>query len=226
MEVVMSVGGSIIVPKDIDVDFLNKFKKIILDFVKKGNKVAIIAGGGSTARLYQNGAKKLSKDIPQEELDWIGIKATKVNAELVRAMFGDLAYEKVIDDPTQKINTKKPIIIGSGWKPGCSTDKDAVLLATTLKMDTVINLTNIEYVYDKDPNKHKDAKPMETLTWKEMQDIVGTEWVPGSNLPFDPIATKYASEKKLKVIIMNGTNLENIKKFLEGKHYKGTTIYS
>jgi uridylate kinase len=225
MEVVMSVGGSIIVPKDIDTGFLKKFKKIIVDFVKKGNKVAIIAGGGSTARFYQNGAKALSQKVSQEDLDWIGIKATKVNAELVRSMFGDMAYGEVIDNPTQKIKTDKPIIIGSGWKPGCSTDKDAVLLAINLGMDTVINLTNIEYVYDKDPKKHKDAKPMETLTWKEMQGIVGTKWIPGSNLPFDPVATKDAAKANLKVVIMNGTGLENIKNFLEGKHYKGTTIY-
>lgn len=224
MEVVMSVGGSIIVPKDIDIGFLKKFRKIIIDFVEKGNKVAIIAGGGSTARFYQNGAKALSPDISQEDLDRIGIKATKVNAELVRSMFGDMAYEEVINDPTEKIKTNKPIIIGSGWKPGCSTDKDAVLLAVNLGMDTVINLTNIEYVYDKDPKKHKDAKPMETLTWKEMQGIVGTEWIPGSNLPFDPVATKDAAKAKLKVVIMNGTDLENIRNFLEGKHYKGTTI--
>lgn len=224
MEVVMSVGGSIIVPGEIDVDFLKRFREIILDFIKKGNKVAIIAGGGKTARFYQEGAKKLTPDVSQDDLDWIGIKATKVNAELVRGMFGNKAYEEVIDDPTQKIKTGKPIVVGSGWKPGCSTDKDAVLLAINLGMDTVVNLTNIAYVYDKDPKKHKDAKPLKEITWKQMQEIVGTKWIPGANLPFDPVATKDAAKAKLKVVIMNGTDLENLKNFLEGKAYKGTTI--
>jgi len=91
-------------------------------------------------------------------------------------------------------------------------------------MSTVANLSNIEYVYDKDPNKHKDAKKMEKLTWNEMQNIVGTEWVPGANLPFDPVATKAAADAKLKVVIINGTNLENLNNFLEGKEFKGTVI--
>jgi len=223
MEVVLSVGGSIIVPEKIDSGFLKQFRKMILDFVEKGNRVAIVAGGGKTARIYQDAAKELGC-TDQEELDWIGIKATKVNAELVRAIFGDNAYEEVIDDPTQPIKTDKKIIIGSGWKPGCSTDKDTVLLAINLGMDTVVNLSNIEYVYDKDPNKHKDAKKMENLTWAQMQDIVGTEWIPGANLPFDPVATKSAADAKLKVVIMNGTHIENLQSFLDGKEFKGTTI--
>jgi len=224
MDVVLSLGGSIIVPDKVDIDFLKKFKKIILDFVEKGNRAAIIAGGGSTCRVYQTAAKELNGKVDDNYLDWIGIKATKLNAELVRALFGDLAYEEVIDDPTQKIDTDKKIIIGSGWKPGCSSDKDAVLLAVNLGMDTVVNLTNIEYVYDKDPRNHKDARPLKEISWDKMQKIVGTEWIPGANLPFDPIATKEAAKAKLKVVIMKGTDLDNIKNLLEGKEYKGTTI--
>ncbi|MBN2111594.1 UMP kinase [Candidatus Woesearchaeota archaeon] len=226
MNAVISLGGSIIVPKEIDSSFLEKFRKLILDFVKKGNKVAIVAGGGYTCRWYNKTAEKINRNVSHEDLDWLGIKATKLNAELVRVMFGDLAYEEVIDNPTAKINTNKQIIVGSGWKPGCSSDKDAVLLAINLKMDTVINLSNISYVYDKDPNKYSDAKKLEKISWEEMQKIVGTKWVPGANVPFDPEATKLAKNKKLKVIIAKGTDLENLKNILEGKKYKGTTICS
>ena len=224
MNVVLSLGGSIIVPGKIDISFLKKFRKIILDFVKKGNKVAIIAGGGMPARLYQQAAKKLSPKISQEELDWVGIKATHLNAELVRTVFGSVAYEKVIENPTAKVRTKKPIFIGAGWKPGCSTDKDAVLLAKNLGMDTIVNMTNIEYVYDKDPRKFRDAKPLKSITWNKMQQIVGTKWVPGANFPFDPVATKECKRHKLKVVIMKGTDLSNIKNFLAGKKFTGTTI--
>jgi uridylate kinase len=223
MEVVLSLGGSIIVPEKIDVEFLKKFREIILDFIKKGNKVAIVAGGGHTCRVYQNASKEIA-EVSQEDLDWIGIKTTKLNAELVRAVFAEHAYEEVIDNPTEKIKTDKPIIVGSGWMPGCSSDKDTVLLAVNLGMDTVVNLSNIEYVYDKDPKKHKDAEKIEKMSWKQMQEIVGTEWVPGANLPFDPEATKEAAKEGLKVVIMKGTDLENLKNFLEGKEYKGTTI--
>jgi uridylate kinase len=224
MKVVLSLGGSIIVPGKVDINFLKKFRQIILDFVKKGNKVAIIAGGGMTARAYQEASRKLSPKVSQEDLDWVGIKATHLNAELVRTVFGSAAYEKVIENPTARVKTKKPIFIGAGWKPGCSTDKDAVLLAKNLGMKTIVNLTNIEYVYDKDPRKFRDAKPLKDITWKQMQKIVGTKWIPGANLPFDPVATKECAKHNLRVVIMRGTDLKNLKNFLAGKKYKGTTI--
>lgn len=224
MDAVISLGGSIIVPEKIDVEFLKEFKQLILDYVKKGHRAIIVAGGGYTCRFYNKAAEKLNNDLDNEDLDWIGIKATKLNAELVRVMFGDSAYKEVIDDPTQPIQTDKKIIIGSGWKPGCSSDKDAVLLAVNFKMDTVINLSNIEYVYDKDPKKFDDAKPLEKISWDEMKSIVGEKWVPGANLPFDPVASKLAAENNLKVIIAKGTDLENLKKILEESEYKGTTI--
>ncbi len=226
MEVVLSLGGSIIVPEKIDIAFLKKFRKIILDFVNKGNKVVIVAGGGHTCRVYQKAAAEINSKATQENLDWIGIKTTKLNAELIRAIFSKHAYEEVMDDPDEKIKTDKPIVVGSGWKPGCSSDWDTVRLAVNLGIDTVVNLSNIEYVYDKDPNKHKDAKKIEEMTWKQMQEIVGIKWTPGANLPFDPVAAKEAAKEGLKVVIMNGTDLENLKNFLEGKKYKGTTIYS
>ena len=224
MDAVISLGGSIIVPKEIDTDFLKKFKKLIVDFVKKGHRAVIVTGGGYTCRWYNAAAEKVNKDVANEDLDWIGIKSTKVNAELVRAIFGDLAYEEVIDDPTKPIKTDKQIIIGSGWKPGFSSDMDAVYLAINFKMDAVINLSNIDFVYDKDPSKFDDAKPLEKMTWEEMKAIVGDKWIPGSNLPFDPVATKLAADNGIKVVIAKGTDLDNLKKILEESDYKGTTI--
>jgi uridylate kinase len=224
MDVVISLGGSIIVPKDIDEVFLKKFREMILDFTKKGNRAVIVAGGGHTCRWYNKAAEKVNKEVSHEDLDWLGIKATKLNAELVRTMFGKSAYEEVIDDPTQPIKTDKKIIIGSGWKPGCSSDKDAVLLAINFNMGTLINLSNIEFVYDKDPNKFDDAKPLEKISWDEMKSIVGDKWIPGANVPFDPEATKLAAKNGIKVIIAKGTDLNNLKKILEESDFKGTTI--
>jgi uridylate kinase len=154
----------------------------------------------------------------------MGIAVTKVNAELVRIIFGDKAYEKVIYNPTLKIKTNKKIIIGSGWKPGCSSDMDAVLLAKNLKAKTVINLSNICYVYDKDPKKFKEAKPIKKMSWQELIKIVGGKWTPGLNAPFDPIAAKLCMKLGLEVVIMKGTDLVNLKNFLTGKRFQGTVI--
>jgi uridylate kinase len=221
--VVISLGGSIIVPEDINTDFLKKFRKLILDFIRKGNRAVIVCGGGRLARKYSEAAQKIN-NVSDDELDWIGIKATVLNAELVKSMFGRLAYEKVVNEPNKHISTDKKIIIGSGWKPGWSTDYDAVLLAKQLRAKRIINLSNIEYVYDKDPKKYSSAKKIESLSWADFQKIVGTKWKPSANLPFDPVATKLAKEWNMEVIIAKGTDIENLKNILLQKEYKGTTI--
>jgi len=214
------VGGSIIVPDKIDINFLKKLNKLIRSHLKK-YKFVIITGGGKIARNYQNAAKAITK-LSGEDLDWLGIQATILNAHLVRSVCKDVAYKKVITNPTVKIRFDN-LLIAAGWKPGCSTDTDAVLLAENLKAKTVINMSNIDYVYNKDPKKHKTAKPLERISWKQMKGLVGSKWKPGLNLPFDPIATKKASLLKLKVIVM-GNSLNNLKNFLDHKKFKGTII--
>jgi uridylate kinase len=220
--IIISLGGSLINPDKIDIDFLRNFRDMILKYTKK-KSVAIICGGGRPAREYVEAAKKLVDSI-NEESDMIGIMATRLNAELVRIMFGKDAYEKVVINPTQKINTGKRIIIGAGWLPGCTTDTDAVLLAKNLKAKRIINLTNTDFVYDKDPRKFKDARPFSKLSWKQFRDIVGTKHSPGIHAPFDPVASKKAEELGLQVIILNGKNLSNLNNFLDGKEFIGTTI--
>ncbi|MBU4332432.1 UMP kinase [Patescibacteria group bacterium] len=232
---IISLGGSIIIPAPdkVDVKFLKKFRQLILDYTKRGNRAAIITGGGKINKLYNGFAQKIAK-IKPIDLDWLGISFTRANAELVRSIFGDYAYEKIITDPTKKIpargwsasggKTNKKIIIGCGWKPGCSSDKDAVLIAKNLGAKTIVNLTNIDYVYTADPRKVKDAKPIKKMTWDEYKKLIGGKWIPRMNSPFDPIAAKLAAKLKLEVAIMKGTNLDNFKKFLGGKKFKGTII--
>ena len=223
MTLIISLGGSIIVPEEIDIGFLKKFRDTIIKHSKK-EKIVIITGGGKTCRKYISAAKKISK-ISNTDADWIGIKSTSLNAELVRSMFSNKAYHQVIQDPTKKIATDKKILISCGWMPGCSSDLDAVLIAKTFKADKVVNLTNIDHVYDKDPKKFKDAKPIKNISWKDFRKLIGNEWLAGKNLPFDPIASKKAQSLKLKVIITKGTNIENIKNILNNKKFIGTVIY-
>ena len=222
MDIIISLGGSLIVPEAIDVSFLKKFHSLITDFIKKGNRAIIITGGGKICRKYQQAAEKIVP-VSQEELDWLGIASTRLNAQLMRTIFEKDADHVVIKNPNAKINWKKSILIGAGWQPGHSTDNDAVLLAKNLNIKTIINLTNVDQVYDKDPKTHKDAKPLDKMTWPELQKIVGTTWSPGLNAPFDPVATKGAHKLGLTVAIM-GPDLNNLKNFLENKDFKGTVI--
>ena len=199
-----------------------KFKNFIINNLNK-YKFIIVCGGGKTSSYYNSAAKRVS-DISDENLDYLGIAATKLNSELVRVIFGDYAYENVIHDPTKKIITNKKIIIASGWKPGRSTDYIAVYLGNKLGAKKILNLTNIEYVYDKDPRSNKDAKKLFNISWKEFRKIVGNKWTPRLNSPFDPIASIEAQKNKMSVIILKGTNLKNIQDYFEGKAFIGTII--
>jgi uridylate kinase len=219
---VVSLGGSVIVPEEVDYRFLKSFKKLILKFVKKQNRFAIICGGGKTCRKYQQAAAKVSK-LAAEDLDWLGIHATRLNAHLLRTIFRGVAHPRVIHDFSKKISFKEGVLIASGWLPGCSTDYDAVLLAKKLNTKTIINISDTDYVYDKDPRRNKSAKPIKRMCWKDFRKLVGNRWDPGLNLPFDPVASKEAQKAKMQVVIV-GKNTKNLGDFLSSKPFKGTII--
>ena len=220
---IISLGGSVIVPDKIDIPFLKKLKKLILSFAKKGNRIILVCGGGSVCRKYQQASEKLTKSTSVDK-DWIGIMATRLNAELIRVMFQKQSYEKVIYNPHDKIRTRKKIIIAAGFEPGCSTDTDAVILAKQFNASLIINTTNTDYVYDKDPNKYKNAQIIKDLTWPEFKRIIGGNFKPGMHAPFDPVASKLAMTHGMTVAIINGRNLSNLKKLMDGKEFIGSII--
>ena len=157
-------------------------------------------------------------------MDWIGIAATKLNATLVRSIFGSTAYEDIIHDPRKKVRTSKKVLIGSGWVPGFSSDKDAVMLANVYGAETVINMSNIKYVYSADPKKSRNAKPLKQMSWDELLKLTGTSWKPGAHVPFDPEASKLAKHSGIRVIVCLGTDLRNLEAIFTGDRFTGTVI--
>ncbi|MBT5808403.1 UMP kinase [Candidatus Uhrbacteria bacterium] len=222
---VVSVGGSLVVPNGgVDHDFLKELKKIVKKHVKLGWKFVIVVGGGGTARQYQEAARKVGA-LTREDLDWLGIHSTRLNGHLVRTVFREIAHPVMIKDPTRAPKRwNKPVMVAAGWKPGWSTDYVATRIAKRLKSSVVINLSNIDYVYDKDPNKYKGAKIICDISWKDFRKMVGSKWDPGMNVPFDPVASKLASNSKMKVALLNGKNFENLDKLLKGERFVGTVI--
>ncbi len=221
--IVVSVGGSLIVPDRIDENFLKEFKKFILKYLNKGFRFAIIAGGGKTARNYQKVASDVTS-LTKTDIDWIGIHSTRLNAHLLRAIFYKESHPKIIKNPNEVKRFKEKIIIASGWKPGCSTDYDAVLVAKNLKAKKLVNLSNIDSVYDKDPRKFKSAKKIEEINWKDFRKIIPKKWDPGLSSPFDPVASREAEKLGMEVAIMNGSDLDNFGRYLDGKEFGGTKI--
>lgn len=224
--IIISLGGSLIVPRHIDFDFLKKFKKLITGEIKKNKKFIIITGGGYAAREYQQAACKVAK-LTDEDRDWLGIHATRMNAHLVRTIFRNHAHPVINKNPNDLenfYNFKENIMVAAGWRPGFSTDYDAALIAKYFGIKKIINLSNIDYVCDKDPKKFADAKIIKAINWADFRKIVGDRWDPGLNAPFDPIASKIAAEENMEVTILNGKNLENLADFFAGNDHKGTII--
>lgn len=221
---VLSVGGSLLVTKEgINVNFIKKFRSLILKQVKRGHKFYLVIGGGATARTYIHAALDTGR-ISHFDRDLVGIRATRLNAELLRVAFGSVAYLEVITDPTIHIRTIKPVVFAAGYKPGWSTDYVTVLLAKAHQATTVINLSNIDYAYDKDPRRFPLAKKLKDISWPAFRKIVGNRWQPGLNVPFDPVASREAAREGMKVVILNGEKLANLEACLEGKIFHGTVI--
>lgn len=225
--IIISVGGSLIVPDAIDTAFLENLNTFIRKQLAEHphRQFFLVIGGGATARKYRDaGEEVLEHELTREDLDWLGIHATKLNAHLVRTIFRDIAHPYIIKHYEIIRRVSEPVIVAAGWKPGWSTDYDAVLLCEDYGAKTVINLSNIKQVYDKDPREFKDAKPLTKMTWDEMRAIVGNEWSPGMHAPFDPVAAKKAQELGVKVVVMSGEDFGNIENYLDNKEFLGTVI--
>jgi uridylate kinase len=222
--IVISLGGSLVVPDEIDVHFIRAFHKLLNSFLKRGQRFILIVGGGRLARRYQHAAKEIVRLSP-DDLDWLGIHSTRLNAHLLRTIFRHWAYPKLITS-RRKINAKinAPVIVAAGFKPGSSTDYDAVLLAKAFGAKTILNLSNIDWVYSADPRIHPNAKRLTNLTWTQFRKMFGTHWDPGANVPFDPKASAWAKRWGMKVIITRGSDIANLAKHLRGLKARGTIV--
>ena len=223
---VLDLGGSIVAPETIDTDFLKRMRNFLISWLEKDDsrKLILIIGGGAPARKYQVAYRETEETPSDEELDWIGIQATRLNSQLMKAVMGNWCQDPVVTDPTTVTTMKGRVLVAAGWKPGWSTDYIATLLAETFRARTILNLSNIHKVYTADPRLDPSAEPLDSISWPEYQKMCGDSWTPGKNTPFDPVATKKAKELKLKVIAADGKDLLNLAKIFNDEDFTGTVI--
>lgn len=227
-KIVLSVGGSLLVPSDgLSVTFLKNLNEFIRGELKADPNLQffLVVGGGTIARKYRDaGRDVVGHELQPDDLDWLGIHATKLNAHLVRTVFRDIAHPFVLKHYEIIRKVEEPVIVAAGWKPGWSTDFCATMICEDYNVKMILNLTNIPKVYTADPNTNPNATPIDEITWTDFRKLVGDRWDPGMNMPFDPIASKKAQELGLKVVIIKGDDFANIKNALEGRDFFGTTI--
>ncbi len=225
---VISLGGSIVAPDQVDTAFLRDFYSLVKKYLEddKKRKLIFVVGGGAPARSYQKAYRQISESPDSGSQDWIGIAATRLNGELMRAVFSPFCREDVVTDPTSVDSFSGQVLVAAGWKPGFSTDFDAVVLGEKFGASTIINLSNITKVYSDDPKTNTEAVPLDRISWDDFKKIVGSEWVPGKNVPFDPIATARAAELGMQVIVAGGRDIENLRLILEDRLdlFKGSII--
>ncbi|MBI2031683.1 MAG: UMP kinase [Candidatus Levybacteria bacterium] len=227
-KIVMSIGGSLIVPNGgINIEFLKKLNTFVREQLAKDNnrQFFLVAGGGSISRHYRDaGREVVGHELTKEDMDWLGIHTTKLNAHLIRTIFRDIAHPYVLKHYEIIRKVTEPVVVAAGWKPGWSTDFCAAMVCEDYNIKTLINLTNIDMVYDSDPNQNKNAKPIKKTNWEDFRKIVGDKWVPGMNAPFDPVASKKAQELGIKVVVLRGDDFDNLNKYFNGEKFVGTVI--
>lgn len=226
--IVLSIGGSLIVPNGgIDKKFLSNLNAFIREQLANypNRQFFLVIGGGATARNYRDtGRDVIGHELTRDDLDWLGIHATKLNAHLIRTIFRDVAHPYVIKHYEIIRKVTEPVVVAAGWKPGWSTDYCSVLVCEDYGVKNMVNLSNVDQVFDKDPNRFDGAKPIDKISWDEFRKVVGDEWNPGMHAPFDPIAAKKAQELGIKVVVLNGYKLDNVKKYLDQEEFVGTVI--
>jgi uridylate kinase len=225
--IVLKLGGSLIVPNGgLNISYITKFYHFIKKQVReKKIRFIILIGGGKLSRHYiEAGSEITGHELTGDDLDWLAIHVTRLNAHLFRTIFRDIAHPRIISDYDIIEKSQMPVIIAAGWKPGWSTDYDAVVLANDYNIKKIIKMCNMDYIYEKDPKQFPNAKRIEKMSWQRLQKIVGTKWIPGKSMPFDPIATKLASESNLIVYFLHGQDIKNAERAIDGKSFKGTII--
>ncbi len=220
---VVALGGSIICPQQVDWEFLKRFKRFVERWCRAGARFVIVAGGGRVSRIYQHAAGRVVR-VANDDKDWIGIHATRLNAHLLRTVLRAHADPVVIDRRHRLRRLSFPITIASGWRPGWSTDYVAVQLAADFRAREVIIAGKPDYVYDKDCHLHGDARPFPRLRWREYRALIPPRWIPGSHVPVDPIASRLAERERVRVAVICGRDLRNFSRLLRGQKFRGTII--
>lgn len=229
---VIKFGGSLLFTEDKKLD-LKKIKEFYKIFENNPatNTIVIICGGGIIAREYITAVRSINKK--NEALcDIFGIELSRINSKLIITSLKDLAYPQVpksIEELSVALLFKKIIVMG-GLQPGQSTTSVAIEVAEYINADNLVILTDVEGIYDKDPKKNGDARLLQKLSYKEIQDLIlgssgDNQAAAGEYRIFDAVSLQILKRSKIEVFVMSGIDLSQFSKFWNGdKNVIGTRI--
>jgi uridylate kinase len=207
--VVISLGGSILIP-ELENNRIEAYLPV-LETIAARHRLFVVVGGGGGARDYIAVARNLR--IDEGTADEIGILVTRLNATLLIAALGDAAYPKVAESHSEakKFAESKKIVVMGGITPGQTTDAVAAVLAERVHADIFVNVTSVNGIYDKDPNKFPRAKHHRTLTPQQLIGIVSRGGLgAGSHNVLDIIAARVVERSHIPLVVLDGTRPENL----------------
>ncbi len=224
MHIVLSIGGSSINNGGkIDIEYLKKLASILK---KSKHSFGIVTGGGLNARVHADAARKLGAG--EYDADSLAILATKMNAHLVIEALGNAAYRKVLADfeDARIAAEKSKVVVMGGTIPGITTDTDSVLLAEAIGAKKLINVSNVEAIYDSDPSKNENAKRFSELTYDQLNDLAAESDMrkAGTHFVFDMLACKLIQRSGIETHFVSGRKLDDLKKAIDGKKHNGTIV--
>lgn len=222
--IVISLGGSLIVPDKFNTRYLSKFKKTIRKYYKT-HKFVLVCGGGSIARKYISALRSEKKS--EKELSMAGIRATRMNAQFLMQIFGKEANGELPKDMKEIKNdlSKNNVVICGAlrYTKKSTSDATASKIAHYLKGE-FINMTNIKGLYTANPVVHKEAKFIPEISWKDFDKMANkTKYKPGQHFVLDQGAAKIIKEFKIPTYII-GDGLKNIEKILKKQKFIGTLV--
>ncbi|MCK5038999.1 MAG: UMP kinase [Thermoplasmata archaeon] len=222
--VVISIGGSILVPDDHDTSYISELAEM-LTRIAKTTKLFIVVGGGRIARYYI----KLGRDLGADEsyLDDIGIDVTRLNSKMLITALGKLAYHipaKTFDEAMLASKNHEIVIMG-GTHPGHTTDAVSAMLGERVGADRLINATSVDGVYTEDPKKNPDAKRLPIVSFDELIRIcLQVEGGAGPNVVFDPLGAKIIARSGIETRVVHGRDLKELEKAILGQEFHGTIV--
>jgi uridylate kinase len=185
---------------------------IMLSEISKKVQPVVVAGGGKVARHYISTARSFGSD--EASLDMLGIEVSRLNARLLILALGDQAYPVVPEDleqvskavtgnsGTSSSNSSRVVVTG-GLHPGQSTNATAALIAEKVKASKFLNATDVNGIYDSDPNKNKGAKLFKEITVKKCIELLGSEdSVAGAYDLMDIVALKVIERSKIHTVVL------------------------
>ncbi|MCF2137124.1 MAG: UMP kinase [Candidatus Thorarchaeota archaeon] len=225
MRAVLKLGGSLLYrdAEEANLERVRAYANALITLTEDGHQLVVVVGGGIPARAFISAARTLGAS--ETQCDWLGIKIARLNAELLSAALGNVAYPIVaetLDDLERAFISGKIVLMG-GLTPGQSTNAVAALAAEVIGADLLLNATNVDGVYDRDPQE-QGAKKLDKVTIDKLSTILSSGGVrAGEYRLFDPVAIRVVARSRISTIIFNGTKPENLSRILDGERI-GTLI--